>query len=159
MRYLEPVLEKIVAWFEGAPAARKALPVVSVALMVLGVVVMISSLSARDGAGPEATPSPTAKADLEKAITAAKDYASDQSKPTFAGFNPTTAEGTDASLTWNKSAAAVEGQVSIRAAVDNHVVLVSKDATGVFCAMVSVEGSTVQGRSDAQTAADCVGGW
>ena len=158
MGYLEKVFDKLETWFHESPGARRVLPFASVALLALGLFMMATSF----GSGGEATPpvsSPTATDQLDKAVAAAQVFYADQATPTFEGFNPKTAEGTDSSLTWNKSDTATDDAVSIRAAKKNNVLLVTKDATGTYCAYANSKGQVSKGRVDAQQSAECTGGW
>lgn len=158
MGYLDKVFDKIVTWFQENPGARRILPFASVALLVLGVLMLTTSFGPSEEPAPTVSP-PTVTDELDKAVSAAQVFYADQATPTFEGFNPKTAEGTDASLTWNKSDTATDGVVSIRSANKNKVLLVSKDATGVYCVTASAKVGVVKGRVDAQRSADCTGGW
>jgi hypothetical protein len=158
MRYRCGVFVAIQNWFADNPSARTALPWVSGAALIVGLLLMMGSLK---GGGSAASPSPaaTATGDLTKGLAAATTYFEDQDPPTFAGFVPRTAEGTDSSLTWNRSEAAVEGQVTIRAAKGNNVLLVSKDQTGTYCLYANSKGEIRKGTGDVAQSADCTGGW
>lgn len=159
MRYRGGVFDKVETWFGETPAARTALPWASGLALLLGLFVVVKSLSGGGGA-PEPTPGPPAvTANLEKALAAAQVYFGDQVPPTFEGFNPKTAEGTDSTFTWNKSDTSVDGQVSIRAATKNNVLLVSKDSSATYCIYGNAKGDVSMGKVDATKSAECIGGW
>jgi len=159
MRYRDGMLRRFSAWIEETAAARVALPFVSAALLIGGALMIALSL----GGSPAApAPSPTvasARADLEKALAAAQAYLGDQQVPSFEGFNPKSADGVDASLTWNRAETASEGVVTIRVAGERNLLVVSKDAMGVYCIVTNVTGGDTRGTQDAQTSAECTGGW
>ena len=97
-----------------------------------------------------------AQSDLRNALTAAKAFYTDGE--TFTGF-AAEAPNIEPSLTWNEDAAASQGQVSIRDADDDGVVLSTESASGtLFCAGDNA-GQNVFGEVDAATVGDCVGGW
>ena len=158
MGYLDEVFDKIETWFRETPAARRALPFASVALLALGLFMMTTSFGTGGGTTAPA-PVSTITDQLDKAVAAAQVFYEDQATPTFEGFNPKTAEGTDPSLTWNKSDTATDGVVSIRKANKNNVIVVSKDATGTYCAAVNSKGIVSKGKVDAQQSSECTGGW
>lgn len=138
---------------------KTALPFVSGGLILVGLIVMVGSFSGNTAATAP-SPTPTSPAILTEALAAAQRYYRDQADPTFAGFTPRTAEGTDSALTWNRSDTAVEGQVSVRAATKHNVLLVSKDASGsVYCVTADAQGQVEKGKVDAQKSAECTGGW
>lgn len=158
MGYGFGVFAKLEAWLEGAPVAKRALPWVSGALVLVGVLLMFSSLSGGGQSSVVAEPVPTA--DIEKALAAAQSYPLEQETPTFEGFDdPRVAEGMDPSLTWNKSDVAVEGEISIRAASPKKVLLVTRSQGQVYCVAASVTGTVSKGKTDATKSAECVGSW
>ena len=158
MGYRDTVLDKIETWFQGAPEARRALPFVSAGLLVVGLYLMGTSFGSSSVSTSQVV-TPTATEQLDRAVAAAQVFYTDQASPTFADFNPKTAEGTDSSLTWNKSAAATDGVVSIRVAQQNNVMLVSKDPTGIYCVSVNSKGAVSKGKVDGHKPAECAGGW
>jgi hypothetical protein len=156
--YLGTVFDKIETWFQAAPRARRVLPFVSVGLLVVGLYLMGTSFGS-SSVSTQRLLVPTVTEQLDRAVAAAQVFYADQVTPTFAGFNPKTAEGTDSSLTWNKSATATDGVVSIRVAQKNNVMLVSKDATGTYCISANSSGAVSKGKVDAHGPAECAGGW
>ena len=156
MGYGFGVFAKLEDRFDRAPAARKALPFVSVALLLVGSFVMFASLSG-GAQEPEVVP-PDPTAGIQKALIAAQTYYAEQS--TFEGFDdPRVAEGMEPSLTWNKAAKAVEGEISIRSANPNKALLVTRVEGQVYCAAASADGEVSKGKTDASRSAECVGTW
>lgn len=105
------------------------------------------------------TPDPAhvAQSMLRDSLVAAGDYF-DQND-TMLGFSATRAHRTLPFITFNRTATASEGQVSIRDVGPSTVVLVTLDAEGTaWCAAHSVLGDSV-GRGDVATASECAGGW
>lgn len=97
------------------------------------------------------------QADLRNAYEAAKTYFTDAN--TYEGFTPKVAISIEPSLAYNASAQAVSGEVSIRDAGADHIVLAEVSETGnVFCIAENGTGTTTYGAVDAQTAAECTGG-
>ncbi len=98
-----------------------------------------------------------AQSDLQSAAVAAKTfYAGSQ---TYASFDSAAARATEPSLAWTDGGPAAKGAISIRGASAAGVVLVTRSAAGhVFCMAVLATGQS-EGRQDAQTTADCSGGW
>lgn len=158
MGYRDTVFAKIETWFEGAPRARRALPLASVGMLVVGLVLIATSFGSSSVSTPRAV-APTVTQQLNKAVAAAQVFYADQAHPTFQGFTPKTAEGTDPTLSWNKSDSATDGVISIRVAIKNNVLLVSKDATGTYCVAANSQGTVGMGKVDAQAIAECTGGW
>jgi hypothetical protein len=100
-----------------------------------------------------------AQTNLQSAATAAQSYLSGSATASFEGFNAAAATQEEPEVVWTDGAPATEGQVSIRAASGAGVVLVSKSKSGtVFCVSVSAAGVT-KGKQDAQSPAQCIGGW
>jgi hypothetical protein len=95
--------------------------------------------------------------DLRNAYVAAKTYFTDGA--TYEGFRPEIARAIEPTLSYNTSTEAVAGEVSIRDAGSDRIVLVELSGSGtVLCIAEQPEGSTTYGAVDAQTAAECVGG-
>jgi len=98
------------------------------------------------------------QANLRNALVAAKVYFTDHNS--YAGFNPAAAEKLEPSLAYNTSGTAKKGQVSIRAATKNAVLLVDKSASGtVFCIAEQVDGKVTYGKRDVKSVSGCTGGW
>lgn len=77
----------------------------------------------------------------------------------LADFNAAAAQAVEPSLVWTDNAAAAAGQISIRGASADGVVLVTKSGSGnVLCIALSSAGQTM-GKQDAASAAQCTGGW
>ena len=98
-----------------------------------------------------------AQSDLRNAMTAAKSFYTDAD--TYVGFDSVDGEALEPSLTWNDAAAAVEGQVSVRAVTATTVLLVGKSASGTNFCVADNNGTTVYGDDDAASIATCTGGW
>ena len=98
----------------------------------------------------------SAQADLNNALVAAQTFFAE--KGTFQGFAPAAAAEYDPSITYTASSASA-GVISIRGVSATTVVLVtSADRGAPLCAAVT--GAVVSfGRTDAQTAGQCQGGW
>jgi hypothetical protein len=158
MRYGDEVMDKLVAWVEANPGVRSALPWVSGGLVVLGLVILMSSV----GGGSE-EPAPvvasTAQADLKEAADAALEYQTERVPPTFEGFTVSTAEGMAPSLTWSRSETATPGEIVIRVAKSKNLLLISADDSGVYCLALDASGQTETGTVDAEKSGDCTGGW
>lgn len=152
------MLDKAEVWIAERPAARTMLPWASGAAVLLGLFLMVVGMRG-GGEEPPPPPVPTAQADLEKGLAAATVYFEDQTPPTFLRFTPKIAEGIDASLTWTRSATAVDGQVAIRVAKERNVMLVSSDATGAYCIYANSDGQIRKGTGDVEKSDDCTGGW
>ena len=158
MGYGFGVFAKLENSFNEAPAAKRILPYVSGALLLVGLIVMFASLSGGGTTPQVVTVAPTV--DLEKALAAAKSYLSEQESKTFEGFDdPRVAEGVEPTLDWNKAEVAVEGEISIRSANPNKVLLVTRSQGGLYCVAASDKGEVVKGRADAAKSEECVGGW
>lgn len=94
---------------------------------------------------------------LRNAYVAAKTYFTDGD--TYEGFTPEVATSIDPDRTFNSAAQAVAGEVSIRDAGADRIVLAEATEAGqVLCIAEQPDGSTTHGALDAQTAAECVGG-
>jgi hypothetical protein len=67
------------------------------------------------------------------------------------------------SIAWNDAGAAVPGEVSLRDVTADRLVLATVASSGeTYCVAISLEGrgaSLSYGTQDAQTAAECTGGW
>jgi hypothetical protein len=100
-----------------------------------------------------------AQSELRNALVAAKTYFIDHDS--YAAISPKILRGIEPSLTYNTSAKAKKGEVSIRDASKNAVVLVMKSESGkTFCLVDDVSGAgVVYGTQDAKKAAGCSGGW
>jgi hypothetical protein len=100
-----------------------------------------------------------AENDLRNAAVAALTMYTDGE--TLVGFTPKVAATLEPSLTYNREATAVPGEISIRDVTRTTVVLVTKTVDGdVFC--IAADATKTNGYSygvtDAQTAAECQGG-
>lgn len=113
------------------------------------------------GPGPPG-PGPTiedrrVQSDLRNAYVAAKTHYTDEN--TYEGFTPDVAASFEPSITYNTASTAVAGEVSIRDAGADRIVLAELSGSGtVLCIAEQPDGSTTYGAVDAQTAAECVGG-
>ncbi len=97
------------------------------------------------------------QSDLRNAYVSAKTHFTDND--TYEGFTPDVAASFGTSITYNIAAQAVVGEVSIRDAGSDHIVLAELSDSGtVLCIAEQPDGSTTYGAIDAQTAAECVGG-
>lgn len=95
-----------------------------------------------------------AQANLRNALVAAKTLSIDAS--TYATINPETADQIEPSLTYDTSAAASVGVISIRDVSATTVLLVTKSDSGtVFCIADNSYGGTTYGTVDAQAVAEC----
>ena len=158
MGYRDTVFDKIEAWFQDVPKARRALPFVSIGMLVVGLLLISTSFGSSSVSTPQVV-APTVTEQLDRAVAAAQVFYADQAHPTFEGFTPKTAEGTDSSLAWNRSPSATDGVISIRVALKNNVMLVSKDPTGTYCVAADSKGGLSMGKGDAQKPSECAGGW
>jgi hypothetical protein len=143
------------------PGARRTLVPVSLVLLGLGVLLIVGSLFAGGGSGSTAPQAvPAVQNDLTTAIAAAQSYWSKQKPHTYVGFTPTTAEGAEPTLTWNKAASPIAGEITIRQAGKGGVLLVSKDSQSgtTYCIASNASGET-RGKSNAAKATECTGGW
>lgn len=158
MGYGFGVFAKLEDRFNEAPTAKQMLPFVSGALLLVGLLVMFASFS---GGGTEPEVVTVAQtANLEKALAAAQSYLSEQESSTFEGFDdPRVAEGVEPTLDWNKAEVAVEGEISIRSANPNKVLLVTRAQGELYCVAASDKGEVVKGRADAAKSSECLGGW
>lgn len=100
-----------------------------------------------------------AQSALRNAIVAAKVLYTD-----YDSYANVTAEDmamVEPSLSFDTSSTATSGTVSIRDVQDQSIVLVTRSSDGdAFCIADDVTGSgTAFGQTDAQTAAECTGGW
>lgn len=152
------VIDHLVAWVEANPGVRRALPWASGLVVGLGLVVVLTSLG---GGGEEPAPvaTPSITQDLEKAASAAREYQSERVPPTFEGFNITTAEGMEPSLTWVKGIPTGPGEIEIRVAKSKNLLLIGKDGSDTFCLALDAAGQTQTGRVDAEKSGECEGGW
>jgi hypothetical protein len=111
-------------------------------------------------AGPTVEPSVEDRrvhSDLRNAYVAAKTFFTD--RDSYRGFAIGEASAIEPSLVYNIDSVAVAGEVSIRDAGRDHIVLAEASETGTaFCIAEQPDGSTTYGAVDAQTAAECVGG-
>lgn len=99
-----------------------------------------------------------AQADLRNALVAAKVHFTEAQ--TYARFTPAAAERIESSLTYNRSARAKTGQISIRLAGKSVILLVTRSASGtVFCIGQQSGRKIAYGKRDAKTVAACRGGW
>jgi hypothetical protein len=99
-----------------------------------------------------------AQSDLRNALVAAKVHFTESSS--YAGFTPAVADKIEPTLTYNRSAKAKTGQVSIRLAGKNAILLVIRSASGrMFCVADQVGRKIAYGKRDAKTVASCRGGW
>jgi len=94
---------------------------------------------------------------LQSAIASAQTFYAEHE--TFQGFGPGAAKAFEPSVVYNTSAAATQGQVSIRGVTPTSVVLATRSASGAAYCIGSNENVLTYGRVDAPTAAGCVGGW
>ncbi|MEW6060020.1 MAG: hypothetical protein AB1551_07785 [Actinomycetota bacterium] len=92
---------------------------------------------------------------LSSALTAVQAYFVENASLT--GFGPQAASSFEPSIRWG-TGAAVSGQVSIRGVMPTSAVLVTMTGAGPLCAGFN-GGAVVYGRVDAQSAAQCTGGW
>ncbi|MEX1046487.1 MAG: hypothetical protein WD757_02845 [Actinomycetota bacterium] len=99
----------------------------------------------------------SAQADLRNASVAAKVYLAENG--TLGSFTAAAAKQAEPSINWTDGAVAVSGQISIRGPSDQGVALVTKDASGSVLCIGVFPTSESMGRVDAQTAAECTGGW
>lgn len=77
----------------------------------------------------------------------------------LSGFNAAQGGGLEPGLTWADGGDPTEGTISVRGAAPDSVVMVTMSAGGnVLCLGVTASATTM-GKSDADTAADCSGGW
>jgi hypothetical protein len=94
-------------------------------------------------------------------MAAAKTFFTD--KDQYTGFSSDQAKAIEPSLAWNDSPVAATNTVSIRGVSSKTVVLVTRSESGTtFCLADNVSGGisgSSYGRIDAQTAAECQGGW
>jgi hypothetical protein len=99
-----------------------------------------------------------AQADLRNALVAAETHYTAHS--TYKGFTPVVANRIESLLAFNAASKAKVGQVSIRVAAKNAILLVTRSATGkVFC-IAQREGQKIAyGTRDAKIVANCRGGW
>jgi hypothetical protein len=96
-----------------------------------------------------------AQADLNNAVQVAQMYFAENGS--YTGFTPQAAAGIEPTITFTAGPAA-SGTVSIRGVTATSVVLVTATARGPLCA--AAESSAVSfGRTDAQSPAQCTGGW
>lgn len=154
------MLDELVGWIEANPAIRRALPWVSGALIAIGVVVIVTSLSGGGGGTEEPVQAqPTATADLERAADAAREYLRERVPPTYEGFNVSTAEGMEPELTWVKEDPEGPGEVQIRVAKSNNLLLIAMDGPDVYCLALDIRGEATTGKVDAAKTAECDGGW
>ena len=158
MRYGDSVTDRIVAWVEANPWFRTLLPWGSGLLVVAGVVLIMTSLGG-GSADEEPVAAPTAQADLELAASAALEYRIESIPATFEGFNPTTAEGMEPSLTWVKGEPTDAGEIEIRVAKSKNLLLIASDDGVTYCLALDASGQSEKGRVDAQKTAECTGGW
>jgi hypothetical protein len=96
-----------------------------------------------------------AQADLANAVVVAQTYFAENGS--LGGFTPQVASGLEPSITFTAGAAS-SGAVSIRGVTATSVVLVTTTARGPLCAAVD-SGAVSRGRVDAQSPAQCAGGW
>jgi hypothetical protein len=146
-----------------------------VAIGVLAVILIfkLTSSGGSDETAPTSTASPlgpagvispvgaaadvSTQSDLSVAIGVAANYFVDSG--TYVGFTASEAARDEPSLRYSDGGAAQVGVVSIRGATQTTVVLVERSASGqVFCE-ANTGGQAVMGRTDAQTAESCTGGW
>jgi hypothetical protein len=121
-------------------------------------------ITATEGTLPPAPANTNAKdraaqSELRNALVAAKTYFVDHNS--YAAISPKFLKGIEPSLTYNTSAQAKKGEVSIRNVSKNIVLLVMKSDSGkTFCLVDDVSGAgVVYGTQDAKKAAGCSGGW
>jgi hypothetical protein len=92
---------------------------------------------------------------LSSAIPAVQSYFAENGSLT--GFGPQAASGFEPSIRYG-TGAAVAGQVSIRGVTPTSAVLVTMTGAGPLCAAFN-GGMVTFGSVDAQSAAQCTGGW
>jgi hypothetical protein len=158
MRYGDSVTDRLVAWVEAHAWFRSALPWGSGLLVALGMVLILTSLGGGSDDAPTST-APTATISLEKAAAAALEYQSERVPPTFEGFNVTTAEGMEPSLTWVKNDPSASGDVAIRVAKSKNLLLIATEGGVTYCLALDDTGGSERGKVDAQKTAECSGGW
>ncbi len=155
------LVERIREWV-ATPVGSKVTPIVSGALIIIGVAAAGLSLVGGEGSPPPSPVVSTATQDLTDAMAAAKKYLSKQRPNTYNAFGVPQAEGIDPALTWVKGGPAVAGKITIRPDGGPRIVLVTKDeATGTVYCIADVNGDeeVAKGRVDAKTPKACTGGW
>lgn len=140
---------------------RRVLPVASIAFIVVGLALIVFSLFSGGGGTAPRPPARVATTDLRNGMSVARSFFQEQKPPSFFGFGVAEAEGREPSITWNKSATAVAGEVSIRVLNRTNLVLVSEDiATGTaYCIAATKHSGITMGVGDVVKPAECVGGW
>ena len=98
-----------------------------------------------------------AQNDLVHASVVATNFGSAQRG--YGGFTAEEAEGFDSTLDWSDAGPATVGVISIRDISKNHIVLVTKSKSGAVFCISEDGGAEATGMVDAQTLAECTGGW
>ncbi len=124
-------------------------------LLIVGLLVAIAlptflgaRIRAQDRAG---------EAQLRNGYAAALTYYTDDS--TFVGFDATVARSLEPSLNWTDAPAVGPGEVSIRGARPDSIVLVTLTESGKTLCIARTGMDTTFGQVDAMTAAECTGDW
>lgn len=125
-------------------------------LFIIGILVAIALptfLGARDRATDKA-----AMSNLRNGVAVAKVYFTDND--TYEGFDWMAGEAIEPDLIWNDSPVALRGQVSVRGVDQMTVVLVVKSESGkTLCLADDATTGITYGQVDAQSVAECQGGW
>ena len=111
-----------------------------------------------DGTGTPTNPQDAeAQNDLVHASVVATNFGSAQRG--YGGFTAEEAEGFDSSLDWSDAGPAEAGVISIRDVSKKHIVLVTKSKSGAVLCISEDGGAEATGMVDAQSLAECTGGW
>jgi hypothetical protein len=131
--------------------------IVAAALVAIPLVLMARSQQERteDALGAlERAEGVAADASLEMAVRAASAYFAEHGS--YAGLAARTASALEPGVRWNDADTAVPGEVSVRAASDRSVVLVTVDAGGHPACAALLGGAIVRGRRDAPSPEACL---
>jgi hypothetical protein len=115
-------------------------------------------LSPKERKALRASQNRKAQTDLRNGLVAAKVHFTEHG--TYAGFTPSEANRIESLLAFNAASKAKVGQVSIRVAARNAILLVTRSATGKVYCIAQREGRKIAyGTRDAKSVAACRGGW
>ena len=101
----------------------------------------------------DCTPDSAAQTRLRNALAAAKTFFTDGD--TYEGLTPAKVSAIEPSVTFNASPAAVEGEVSIRLASTDTVLLVTRASNGSLFCIADTGVTQTYGTNDAKTIAEC----